>query len=80
MSIFNFFKQNKSKSLSEKDLRWNRFIEEICQNKDLSELSGVRRNAWLCFWYDAEINNSGHPSFFDCFGEINPQEMTNALF
>lgn len=42
--------------MSEKDLRWNRFIEDICY-RDIAELSPIQRKAVLCFWYDAEIKN-----------------------
>jgi len=64
--------------MSEKDLRWNKFIENICC-RDISELSPVQRQAVLCFWYDAEMNNSGHCGYMDCYPETDPDELEKAL-
>lgn len=79
MLFADLFKKHKSHPLSEKDLRWNRFIEEICENNDLSDLDGVRRTAWLCFWYDSEINNGGHLGFFDNYNQIDKNELARAI-
>lgn len=79
MFITNLFKKHKPNTLSDKDLRWNRFIEEVCVENDLSDLDGVRRTAWLCFQYDAEINNGGHFGFFDNYPEIESNELANAI-
>lgn len=71
------FGRKKSK-MSEKDLRWNRFIDEIC-NKDIDTLSETQKKAVLCFWYDAEVNSGGHCGYFDCYPETNPQELIEAI-
>lgn len=73
-----------SKYLNKKEDRppipkdWNKFIYEVC-DKDLDELSGIRRAAALCFWYDAELQNGGHSGFFDCQPEIDPEELISAI-
>ena len=64
--------------LSEKDLRWNRFIEEICI-KELCELKDIQKNAVLPFWYHAHCCNGGHLCYIDCFPDVNPSELSNAL-
>ena len=64
--------------MSEKDLRWNRFIEEIC-DRELSTLSSVQRKAVLCFWYDAEMNNGGYCGYVDCYPETAPDELEEAI-
>ncbi len=51
--------------MTDRDLRWNRFIDEIC-GRDLSVLSKVQRKAVICFWYDAELNGGGYSSYADC--------------
>ncbi len=64
--------------LTEKDKRWNRFIDEIC-GKELDELSGIQRAAALCFWYDTEMQSGGYCGFFDCYPEIKPEELIAAI-
>ena len=64
--------------LSEKDLRWNRFIEEISV-KELRELNDIQKTAVLAFWYHAHCCNGGHLCYIDCFPDINPTELSNAL-
>lgn len=64
--------------MSEKDLRWNRFIEDICQ-RDLATLSPIQRKAVLCFWYDAEMNSGGYSGYADCYAETNPDELEEAI-
>lgn len=64
--------------MSEKDLRWNRFIYEIC-SQDITELSEVQKNAVLCFWYDTEMNSGGHSGYFDCYPQTDPAELTAAI-
>ena len=78
MGIFNCFKKKLKNKFTERDLRWNRFIEEICV-KETSELSDIQKNAVLCFWYDAEVNNGGHCSYFDCYKNIDKYEVMNAI-
>jgi hypothetical protein len=64
--------------LSEEDIRWNRFIEEICF-KEISTLSPIQKNAVLSFWYDSEMNSGGHSGYFDCYPETQPHELLTAL-
>ncbi len=65
-------------TMTEKDLRWNRFIETIC-NYDLKELSEIQKTAVLCFWYDAEMNNGGHSGYFELYPDADGTEMSRAL-
>jgi len=65
--------------LSEKDLRWNRFIDEICCFKDSNGLNETQKNAELVFRYHAEMCNGGHSCYFECCSDRNPQELTQAL-
>ena len=46
------FKRNKKNSyiLSEKDKRWNRFIDDVCF-RNLSSLSKIQRKAVICYTY-----------------------------
>ena len=64
--------------MTEKELRWNRFIEEVC-HRDIDTLSELQKNAVLCFWYDAEMNGGGHSGYFDCYPDIVPQELVDAI-
>ncbi len=64
--------------MKEKDLKWNRFIEEIC-DRDVDTLSEMQKNAVLCFWYDAEMNSGGHSGYFDCYPDTIPQELIDAI-
>ena len=86
MHLFDFFRSKKArkeseeqKSLSEKDLRWNRFIEEICVDGDLSTLSEKQRKAVLCFWYDSEMQNGGFSQYQDSYPDTDPDELKEAL-
>lgn len=78
MRLFNWLNKKTKYKLTERDLCWNRFIEDICF-KEISELSDIQRKAVLCFWYDAEVNNGGHCSYFDCYKNIDNQELLNAI-
>lgn len=78
MKLFNIFKKKKEFSLSEKDIRWNKFIFEICQ-KDINELNETQKNAVLCFNYDSEVNSGGHLSYFDNYPNITSKELEKAL-
>lgn len=62
--------------LSEKDKRWNRFIDEVTGRDELSE---IQRAAVLCFWYDAEMQSGGHSGYFDCYPETVPGELISAI-
>lgn len=64
--------------ISEKDDRWNRFINDVC-GRELEELSEVQRAAVLCFWYDAEMQSGGHSGYFDCYPEIKSEELIAAI-
>lgn len=83
MSLFNFWKKEdktKSYTLSEKELRWNKFIEEICcSDRELSSLSETQKMAVLCFWYDSEMQNGGFCQYQDNYPEIDPIELKEAL-
>lgn len=68
----------KKVKMTEKDLRWNRFVEEIC-NKRIDTLSEIQKKAVLCFWYDAEVNSGGHRGYFECYPETNSQELIEAI-
>ncbi len=67
-----------SSIMTEKDIRWNNFIEDICYRK-VEELSQIQKDAFLCFWYDAEMNSGGHSGYFDCYPETIPEELVSAL-
>lgn len=64
--------------LTEADKRWNRFVSLTCE-WNLNELNPVQRTAYLCFWYDAEVNNGGHGQFFDNLPELDKAEVASAL-
>jgi len=64
--------------LSEKDLRWNKFLEEVCFKK-LEELNDIQKTAVLAFWYYTEMNSGGHTGYFDCYPETNSRLLTDAL-
>ena len=74
------FKRNKKNSyiLSEKDKRWNKFIEDVCF-RDLSSLSTIQRKAVICFNYDEEMNNGGFSLYKDCYPDTNSTELKEAL-
>ena len=65
-------------ALSEKDLRWNKFIDEICV-KELHNLNDIQKPAVLAFWYHAHCCNGGHLCYITCRPETNPKELSNAL-
>ena len=64
--------------MNEKDLRWNRFIEEVCY-RDMSTLTDIQRKAVLCFWYDAEMNSGGYSGYLDCYPGTNSFELKEAI-
>lgn len=64
--------------LTEKDIRWNRFIYEIC-SKNLTELNDIQKIAVLAFWYYAEMNSGGHSGYFDSFPNVKPEELVFSL-
>ncbi len=64
--------------MTEKDLRWNNFIETIC-SRDLSTLSDIQKKAVLCFWYDAEMNSGGYCGYMDCYPDTDTDELEEAI-
>mgnify|MGYP006922296052 CR=1 FL=1 len=64
--------------MTEKDIIWNRFNEEICY-QDISELSDAQRIAVLCFWYDAEMNSGGYSGYMDCYPDTDVNELEKAI-
>lgn len=64
--------------MSEKDLRWNRFIREVCF-REPDTLSQIQKNAVLCFWYDAEMNSGGLSGYFEVYPDTVPQELIDAI-
>ena len=64
--------------MTDKDLRWNNFIETICY-RDLSTLSTIQKKAVLCFWYDAEMNSGGYSGYIDCYPDTNADELEEAI-
>ncbi|MBS3990660.1 MAG: DUF4375 domain-containing protein [Erysipelothrix sp.] len=65
-------------TLSPEATRWNKFIFEVC-NREIPSLSITQRSAVLAFWYDAEMNNGGHSGYFDCYSDIHPDDLVDAL-
>jgi hypothetical protein len=50
------------------------------KNKSISDFTAEQKNAIIAFAYDAEINNGGHLTFFDCFGSVfSVDEVAEAL-
>ena len=79
MKLFDIFKKNKKEDeLPEEAKRWNKFIEDVCY-RDVETLSQIQKNAVLCFWYDAEMQNGGHCGYFDCYPDTIPEELSNAI-
>ena len=64
--------------MTDKDLRWNNFIETICY-RDLSTLSTIQKKAVLCFWYDAEMNSGGYSGYMDCYPNTDKKELVEAI-
>lgn len=64
--------------MTEQDLRWNQFIDDICQ-REAAALSPLQREAVLCFWYDTEMNSGGHSGYFDCYPDADPEALAAAL-
>lgn len=64
--------------LTDKEKRWNAFVEMVCM-KDLETLSPTQKRAALCCRYDMEMENGGHSSFFDCCPDIDHNELIEAI-
>lgn len=78
MELSDGCKNKLESALTEKDLRWNRFIQEVCFG-DLFELSGIQKNAVLCFRYDAQMHNGGHALFLDRCEDVEIQDLMEAI-
>lgn len=78
MEFSDGFKKEQEYPLTEKDLRWNRFIDEVCSG-DFFELSGIRKNAVLCFRYDAQMHNGGHALVVNCCEDVEMQDLMDAI-
>ena len=64
--------------MDERTQRWNRFVSDICM-RDAAALSDLQRQAVICFWYDAEMQNGGHCIYFDSECCASPEETEVAL-
>lgn len=64
--------------VNEKNLRWDRFIQEICF-RDSDSLSPIQRTVVLCFWYDAEMNSGGYSGYKDCYPDTDFNELASAI-
>lgn len=64
--------------MNEKDLRWNNFIEDVC-NRNRSTLSGIQKKAVLYFWYDSEMNSGGYSGYRDCYPDTDQEELAEAI-
>lgn len=84
MGFFDFFKKKKECAkntcdvISEKNLRWDKFIEDICF-RDSDTLNETQRKAVLCFWYDAEMNSGGYSGYMDCYPDTDKEELAEAI-
>jgi hypothetical protein len=56
--------------LSKKDVNespfliWNTFVE-LMVDEEFESLNDIQRVAYLCFWYDSEVQNGGHLQYFE---------------
>lgn len=64
--------------MDERAQRWNRFVSDICM-RDAAALSDLQRQAVICFWYDAEMQNGGHCAYFDSECHASSEETEAAL-
>ncbi len=84
MGIFDFLKKKKQSVgnpdgvINEKNLRWDKFIEDVCFRK-LDTLTEMQRKAVLCFWYDAEMNSGGYSGYMDCYPNTDAEELAEAI-
>ena len=80
MKLLNLFnKEKNSYILTEKDQRWNNFIDNVC-SRNLSTLSAIQRKAVICFNYDASMNNEGfslYKELKEALIEISNEEIAN---
>lgn len=64
--------------MNERAKQWNRFITEICM-RDCASLNERQRDAVICFWYDAEMQNGGHSAYFESERCAAPAETESAI-
>lgn len=72
------FKNNIENGHYDETDAWSSFIYTIT-TKELDSLNEIQRKAVLCFWYDAEVNSSGHYGFFDIYDNLDFNELYYAL-
>ena len=64
--------------MNERAKQWNRFVSEICM-RDCASLNERQRDAVICFWYDAEMQNGGHSAYYDSDPIAAPEETESAI-
>jgi len=57
---------------------WNEFVD-ILANEELGNLNDVQAVAYLCFWYDSEVQNGGHFQYFENTGIKQAEKTIPAL-
>ena len=67
------------------DVTWNAFVDfsfdvssEI-KNGTEPSITQIQKNGALCLCYHSEMCSGGHSGYFDCYPDINPQEMSEAM-
>jgi hypothetical protein len=71
---------NKNKLKNEPELMWNEFVDWASNAEEaLPQLTHIQKNAVLCFWYYSEMSSGGHSGYFDCYPNIEPIELKNAM-
>ena len=58
--------------------KWNQFVDLLTM-KDYNDLSEIQKVAYLCFWYDSEVENGGHLQYFVNHGISLLYELEAAL-
>ena len=76
MKILNIF--TNKKELSEEMKLLNLFADDI-SFREFNKLNEIQKKAYLCWWYDCEMNSGGHSGYFDCYPETNSNELYSAL-
>jgi len=57
---------------------WNAFVNLVA-TESYEALDNVQRIAYLCFWYDSEVQNGGHLQYFENRGTMLLNETQAAL-
>jgi hypothetical protein len=55
---------SKQEVVKEPFLIWNAFVDLLAM-EEYEDLDEVQRIAYLCFWYDSEVQNGGHLQYFE---------------